>query len=219
MIYQEIPPRCGKTGKEEGYIMWIGSLRYKRIKICIMLIVAVFFAAGVFAEYELMKTDMHLSDSLGDFIWAFSGGKGFSECSARGEYALTALRGLKYPALLCILLFLCGFTVYAPAVSAVAAAYSAATFGALCMRTAELTLGYLFLAVVCSASLVAVCELCIYSAYLGRALSHKAPPNVKLLFVMPEVRELFFLLCSCACRLIVYITLWMLISPHLTGVA
>lgn len=198
--------------------MWIGPLRYRRIKICIMLIVAVFFAVGVFAEYELMKSDRHLSDSLGNFIWTFSGGNGFSDCSTRGEYALTALRGLKYPALLCILLFLCGFTVYAPAVSAVAAAYSAATFGAMCMQTAELTLRYLFLAVVCSASLVAVCELCVYSAYLGRELSHKAPPNIKLLSGMPEVREMFFLLCSCTCRLIIYITLWMLISPHLSGI-
>lgn len=195
--------------------MWVGSVRYRRTKICIMLIVAVFFAAGALAEFELMKADMHLSDSLGDFIWTFSDGNGFSGCSTRGEYALAALRGIKYPALLCILLFLCGFTVYAPAVSAVTAAYSAATFGALCMRAAGLTLGYLLLAAVCSASLVAICELCVYSAYLGRELSHRAPPNIRLLLTMPEVREIFFLLCSCACRLIVYITLWMLVSPRL----
>lgn len=112
-----------------------------------------FLIAGIITEFYLKKTDMHVSDYLGNFIWNFKDSSGFESCAVFTDFILAVLRGLCRPALCLILVFLCGFTVYAPAVAFTASAYSAFTFGALCTKLAEKEISYLIFAVICSSIL------------------------------------------------------------------
>ena len=125
--------------------MMAGEERYRRIHTVFTAAAALFFIAGIITEFYLKKTDMHVSDYLGNFIWNFKDSSGFESCAVFTDFLLAVLRGLCRPALCLILVFLCGFTVYAPAVAFTASAYSAFTFGALCTKLAEKEISYLIL--------------------------------------------------------------------------
>ena len=97
--------------------MMAGEERYRRIHTVFTAAAALFFIAGIITEFYLKKTDMHVSDYLGNFIWDFKDSSGFESCAVFTDFILAVLRGLCRPALCLILVFLCGFTVYAPAVA------------------------------------------------------------------------------------------------------
>ena len=175
---------------------------------------ALFFIAGIITEFYLKKTDMHVSDYLGNFIWNFKDSSGFESCAVFTDFILAVLRGLCRPALCLILVFLCGFTVYAPAVAFTASAYSAFTFGALCTKLAEKEISYLIFAVICSSILITLSELCVYSAYLGRELARRSPPSARLLTSLPEVKELFRLTGIAAFKLAFLIAVYYAVIPY-----
>ncbi len=194
--------------------MMAGEERYRRIHTVFTAAAALFFIAGVITEFYLKKTDMHVSDYLGNFIWSFKDSPGFESCTVFADCLLAVLRGLYRPALCLILVFLCGFTVYAPAVAFTASVYSAFTFGALCTKLAEKEISYLIFAVICSSILITISELCVYSAYLGRELARRSPPSARLLTALPEVRELFRITGISAFKLALLIAVYYAVIPH-----
>lgn len=194
--------------------MWLGSTRYKRIRTVFAIAVAVFFAAGAITEYYLSRVDMHTHEYIGNLIWKFVDGNK-THASSVSDFVITLSRDFCRPAICLLVLFMFGFTVYAPAVSFSVAAYAAFTFGSLCIQIASKNIDYLFQSAVIAASSVVIAELCVYSAYLGRELAHRCPPRAKLIIAMPEVREMFILLCISSCKLLLFITTYRLIMPRL----